>query len=420
VLLYSVSIRKNHREVSDGNVSKFKNTKKTTKYLIILSFNSLIVMRLIVNTSNLYKGGGVQVGYSFINECVTFSENEYHIFLCKILMEQIDKSKFPSNFYFYDIPKRPSPFFRAWSVVSNLKELEKEIQPDCVFSIFGPSYWSPQAPHLLGYAIPHFLYPESPFFKNIGVLSKTKLNLMKMVKKHFLLKNAKYFHVETEDSRIRLSKFLKCPIDNIYSVSNTYNSIYNRKENFTDNLLLPAKFENEFRFITISAYYPHKNLDILNEVVVHLKEIGLTNIRFVLTISRDVYESTFSLEAKSQIINIGPVSITKCPQLYSECDVMFLPTLLECFSANYPEAMKMGIPILTSDLSFAHEVCKDAALYFNPLNPTDIVSKIKQIVDDKDLRSQLVSKGTNQLKNFCTSNERAKQYLKLCEQIIKN
>lgn len=377
-------------------------------------------MKLIINTSNLFRGGGIQVAYSFIHECISFTGNEYHIFLCELLIEQIDKSKFPKNFWFYEIPKRPSLFFKGIKIISKLKKLENEIKPDCVFTIFGPSYWTPQAPHLLGYAIPHFLYPESPFFNKIGKLAKFKWSLVKIMKKYFFLKNANFFHVETDDSRKRLSIFLKYPVERIFSVSNTYNSCYDVDNKSPKDLLLPTKLNNEFRFISITAYYPHKNLDILNHVIPLLKKAGLSNIRFVLTMNNDIYDSIFTKESKSQIINIGPVTISNCPQLYKECDAMFLPTLLECFSANYPEAMKMQKPILTSNLPFALEVCNDAALYFDPLDAVDITKKIMRIMTENELRTELIAKGSIQLNSFYNSNERAKQYLRLCEQIIKD
>ena len=73
--------------------------------------------------------------------------------------------------------------------------------------------------------------------------------------------------------------------------------------------------------------------------------------------------------------------VENCPKLYNQADAMFLPTLLETFSASYPEAMKMERPILTSDLDFAKDICGDAALYFNPLDSYDIANKIKTIND---------------------------------------
>ena len=99
---------------------------------------------------------------------------------------------------------------------------------------------------------------------------------------------------------------------------------------------------------------------------------------------------------------------------------MFLPTLLETFSASYPEAMKMERPILTSNLDFAIDICGDAALYFNPLDSYDIANKIKTLITDPILYQDLVEKGKNRLKNFETSTSRAEKYLLCCEEIIKS
>ena len=108
-----------------------------------------------------------------------------------------------------------------------------------------------------------------------------------------------------------------------------------------------------------------------------------------------------------------------CPKLYNSCDAMFLPSHLECFSASYAEAMKMEKPILTSDLSFAHTVCGNAALYFDNTNPEDISSKIKCLFHDKTLYSKLIKNGTEQLKSYMDSKQRASSYLDICRSIAK-
>lgn len=127
----------------------------------------------------------------------------------------------------------------------------------------------------------------------------------------------------------------------------------------------------------------------------------------------------FSNKAKRYIRNVGPVAIKDCPDLYRECDAIFLPTLLECFSANYPEAMVMERPILTSDLPFARCVCKDAALYFNPMDPKDIATKLIALSESRPLYKSLVSKGLNVLADIPSSSSRALQYLSICESISK-
>ena len=58
-------------------------------------------MRLIINTSNLYVGGGVQVAVSFINELKNIGlDNAYHVFLSCAINEQIDEKSFPITFIF--------------------------------------------------------------------------------------------------------------------------------------------------------------------------------------------------------------------------------------------------------------------------------------------------------------------------------
>ena len=83
------------------------------------------------------------------------------------------------------------------------------------------------------------------------------------------------------------------------------------------------------------------------------------------------------------IINVGPIRIEEAPSLYKECDAMFLPTLLECFSASYVESMKMEKPILTSDMGFAWTVCNNAAIYFDPMDANDIAAKIIELFNSK-------------------------------------
>ena len=164
----------------------------------------------------------------------------------------------------------------------------------------------------------------------------------------------------------------------------------------------------------------HKNLKIINKVVGVIKQrLPDWNVIFVLTIDSDAFDINFTKEAKESIINIGRIPVNLCPQIYSECDALFLPTLLECFSASYPEAMFMEKPILTSNLSFARSICKDAALYFDPLDVDDIVNKIIILITNESKKNELIKKGQIQLTNFDNASLRASKYLNICKQISR-
>lgn len=374
-------------------------------------------MKIIINASNLTKGGGIQVALSFINECAkNFNNNFYYVLIGNSIANQIDINSFPSNFIFYNISIVSRPSIKRIKVLKQLKKIENDIKPNCVISVFGPSYWTPKATHIMGFAIAHFLYPESIFFKNITFKENLKWKFLKLIKRYYFKKDSKYYLVETDDVRNRLSGFLNKPKENIFTVSNTHNAVF---KNFvpSSSRLLTNKEKKEFRLLTLSTYYSHKNFEIINKVVPVLNSIKIDYVRFVLTLEEETYSGIFSNEAKKFIINIGPVKIEDCPQLYFECDAVFLPSLLECFSANYPEAMIMQKPILTSDLPFAHDICESSAVYFNPADENSIVNSIISIIEDNELRNTLIINGLEQLKKFKTPEERTKEYLSLCKKV---
>lgn len=373
-------------------------------------------MKLVINTSTLSGTGVTQVAVSFINECIQHPSNEYHVLLSPTVAFQINQDSFPSNFLFYIIKSHPLYGIKGFFIRRKLKRKIITIGADCVFSVFGPSCWTPTTPHLQGYANPYHVYPESPQFQVMSLKERFYIFLHKMFYKYFLKRNGKYFVCETEDVSNRLASYLNIPRCNVFTVSNTYSSIYNNAI-IDDIKMLPPKAENEFRFLSLCSFQKHKNIEILNEVIPILKTNAKRKIRFVLTVDAKLFEELISPSVKDSIINLGRVNIVDCPYLYNECDAIFLPTLLECFSANYPEAMVMKKPILTSNLSFATTVCDDAALYFDPINANDIVSKILEITNDDFLYQNLINNGIKRLSSFDSSITRAEKYLKICERI---
>ena len=85
--------------------------------------------------------------------------------------------------------------------------------------------------------------------------------------------------------------------------------------------------------------------------------------------------------------------------LYKSSNAMLLPTLIESFGIPYVEAMSLGVPILTSDLDFAHDVCGNAASYFDPFNAKDILNKMRDIVNNPLDTENRISNGFEKI-NF--------------------
>jgi hypothetical protein len=365
-------------------------------------------MKIIINASLNYNGGGLQVALSFINTCKSFPDNIYHVFASKNVASQLEEKVFPSNFIFYHIPT-----LKFYEFSSYLSKLEGIIEPDVVFSIFGPVYWRPHVFHVVGFAQGHYIYDDSPFWKKVSIPNKLQWKLKKYIHLCYLRRDADVFIVETEDVALRLNKLLK---KTCYVVPNTYSSYFGQYlfEKGECNQILPLKDKGEFRLLSVCTPYSHKNLEIIPSVVDSLIEEGYDNIRFIITASDIIYKKMIPEAYRKYVTTTGTISPQNVPQLYFECDAVFVPSLLECFTANFPEAMVMGKPILASDLSFSHSICGNAALFFDPLVPFDIADKIIKLLENPLLRNELVELGKRRLSIFKTSEERAKAFLDIC------
>lgn len=372
-------------------------------------------MKILINTSSTFKGGGVQVAKSFIEECNFIKDNSYCVVLSEPLQKSIDQHNFDANFTFINAPFRPATkFFSFKSHNKFLKVIERKFRPDIVFTTSGPSYWRPKAIHLMGYNIPHYIYPESPYFDILNTKTKFWWFCMKRFAYFNFKYNADAYVTQTDDVRDRLKKFINK--NQVYTVTNTINSHYLSPQKAANKL--PDRTDiNELRLLTLSAWYPHKNLNIIAGVIELMRKEQISNVKFIITVDDESYKKS-TLYNYKEVINIGRVKIEEAPSLYNECDIMFLPTLLECFSASYVEAMKMKKPILTSDMGFARTVCKDAALYFDPISPKSIFEQILKIKNSKNLYNDLVKKGTERVKVFGTAKQRAERYLEICKFLI--
>ena len=227
------------------------------------------------------------------------------------------------------------------------------------------------------------------------------------------ISQANHLVVETEDAEQRLRKILNTDIIDV--VSNTYGAHYLCYPIIANKL--PNRKKNEIRLITITKYYLHKNLESIPDVLEELERRNLCNITFTLTLDKKKYEKIIPLKWRKQVYNVGSIPIVECPSLYNECDLLYLPTLLETFSVSYPEAMIMQKPILTSNLSFAHSICRSSALYFDPLSAKDIADKIEFVINNRAIWLELIEEGKKRLQAFGTARSRAEKYLHLCEKL---
>jgi glycosyltransferase involved in cell wall biosynthesis len=85
--------------------------------------------------------------------------------------------------------------------------------------------------------------------------------------------------------------------------------------------------------------------------------------------------------------------------LFVAADVLLFPSLCEGFGLPAIEAMSAGTPVVCSNRTSLPEVCGDAALYFDPLDPEDIALKMVDGIEDSHQKN-LSQKGKKRARLF--------------------
>ncbi|MCF0210533.1 MAG: glycosyltransferase [Bacteroidales bacterium] len=378
-------------------------------------------MNILVNTTNLSAGGGLQVADSFCSTLNRYEQHNFVVVLSSYLHSTKEKIKHYSNVEVFEYDIKNNIQTIVFGRDRFLDSLVRDKKTDAVVTIFGPSRWNPKNVfHLSGFAMSQLVLKESPFFSIIPLKEKLKWKFGNFVRKYLFARSTKVFFSENQlisDRVEQLFKNSKC-----YTITNYYNQVFeeieasSNKLNLAFNLL--KRRSDEIVLLNISTPYLFKNLPIAIDIAKELKNKHKDlNFRFVFTCKESDFPP-IEKELKDCFCFLGKVAFEECPNLYKQCDIVFHPTLLECFSAVYPEAMKMQKPIVTTDLPFAHSLCGDAALYYSPLSAQDAAEKIYTLSQSVELQKDLIQKGERQLEKYDTYIQRSEKIIKVLESYV--
>lgn len=355
-------------------------------------------MKILLDCSNAQTGGAIQTGLSTLENAARTPEHEWHAVLSGRLSAQFPASHEAGLASVTRLPIRSQPLTKYWQIARALPGIEQALRPDLVFTVLGPSKWRSRAPQLVGYAIPHLLYPETdPFVGHRGLrttVQRAILNLNLRWVRHALMQSP-YLVVETETVRRRLDRVQGFPRSRIFVVPNSYS------HSFEDSLgrSVSEAPRSRFRIFVPSAYYFHKNLEIIPRVAAELKSLTSQPFEFALTIPEDnegwgvIRKQAAAVGVADSVRTLGPVQHKEIGAQYRRSDAVFLPTLLECSTAVYPESLAAGVPLVTSALDFAQDLCREAALYFDPYSPAEAARALHRVMSEPETRARMVEVG---------------------------
>jgi glycosyltransferase involved in cell wall biosynthesis len=235
-----------------------------------------------------------------------------------------------------------------------------------------------------------------------------------MNKSHFLfykkftprfIKKSKVVVTVSEFTKADIIKQYKTDFDKIEVVYGGVN------ENFMPLLTeerenVKAKYAdgNEY-FIYTGEIGSHKNLLNLLKAFSAFKKRQKSNMQLLIAGKpgwkhEEFLENLRLFRFKEDVKLLEYLPLPELVKVTASAYAMVYPSPLEGFGTQSLQAMKSGVPLITSAASAMSEICGDAALYADPENFKDIAVKMMLIFKDENLRKTLIEKGKLQAEKY--------------------
>lgn len=350
-------------------------------------------MKILIDALNAkpIAGGTFQICLNFIKrtteahndniEWIYFVTQDIDKFLHNTFEKQLNSS--------YFVFPRSTNILSFIKVQKRVKVLEDSIKPDLVYSITAPTRYSFKSTLVLRHTNPWVTHPNKYAKQKVDWKTLLRLRVICFFKKQ-MLKRGNYFVTQSQSAKNGIKKITKVENNKIAVIPNVLPAC------FSDLKYEKRIDDNIVNIACIAVPHPHKNLDIIPDVLLCLKDkYNIDNIVFHLTLPKNssqwiaIREKTQQYGLGKKVINHGYRTQMQLVDIYSICNLAFTPSLLETFSAAPLEAMFFQCYVVASDLDFNRDVTGDAALYFKPMDAEDAASKIHQILTDDITQTQL-------------------------------
>ncbi len=181
-------------------------------------------------------------------------------------------------------------------------------------------------------------------------------------------------------------------------------------ENYQKIKKLPKQY-----FLFVGSIEPRKNLLSLLKAYASLpknirEEFKLLLAGFTGWKNREIIAMLNALS--EDVYYLGYISDQELVLLYNLATASVYPSFYEGFGLPNIEAMACGCPVITSDIPPIKEACGDAAFYVNPYDIESIRHGMITLVENEQIRNNLIQKGLQQVKNFSWE-ESARKHLEV-------
>ena len=255
------------------------------------------------------------------------------------------------------------------------------------------------------------IYMEKTYFRLLmdkGTLYQKYGNVYRRYIIPRVVKSARKIITVSNFERKRIADFFSFPEsdDRLIAIYNGVSEYFKpiNDENELNRVKNKYKLPDEFIFF-LGNTDPKKNTkgvlkaysDFLKK---YKRKIPLIMLDYDINELRKLLYEIGDPEMEKFIHLTGYVVNTDLPAIYNLCSLFLYPSLRESFGIPMLEAMRCGVPVITSNTSSMPEVSGNAALIVDPYKPPEITEGIIKILEDQKFKQELIDKGIKQAAKF--------------------
>ena len=200
----------------------------------------------------------------------------------------------------------------------------------------------------------------------------------------------------SQSSRQGMAKHLGIPETNISVIpegADHFDKIKADETCLAQFNLTPGRF-----VLAVGNLAAHKNLAGLSSLA---RVLPLLDVQLVVAghLKGDAFSSNGLSGLPQPAQYIGRVSDEVLKALYANASCYVFPSLYEGYGLPAIEAMHCGCPVIAADIPSLRETCGDAAIYADPRSPDDFARAVTRVINDEDLRAELVTRGLNRTRD---------------------
>lgn len=376
-------------------------------------------MRVLINAilAKRITGGSYQITQNYIRETVNHKEIEWFYIVSEQLYEDLNDFFQGKNNYVV-FPIQPD-FKHLLSTQKRVYKVEEDVKPDVIYSIVAPSYYRFKSDkEIMRFTHPWITHPNKYLVNILGRFGNIKLYLYTFTKV-WMMKKCKYFITQSETAKKGICRIIKIKEEFVDVEPNTLPRAYQG--------IIP-NWDKDYSILNIAyvaAPNKGKNHMIIPDFIKELSDNYGMRVNVYTTIPDnspmlDMMNSRAKeLGVSSQLINVGYMKQIQLVDLYKKCNYCFFPSVMEVFSATLLEAMYFHLPVLASDFSFNSDVCKDSAVYFEPMNYKDAAKQFASFAGNKAIIEEMLEKQDLYIKEYLDFSVYFKKSLEFFNKISK-